>query len=179
MTSSIWYWYNSLRMANCIFQGVTGYDFQIKVRRKAKIRNWYNQVPDLTQDTVWESDKNTTKRHKQERQDVSPFLAGVHKATRHTQRHIQIKLIHKRSNALERSVRELLEGFNYFNGSNFTLNYDMEKNTPIFGSHERPLTHSLIISIVLTNSVDRDEMPHYVAFYLDINCLQNYENRSC
>ena len=30
-----------------------------KVRKVAKIRNRYNQVPHLTQDTTWESDKNT------------------------------------------------------------------------------------------------------------------------
>ena len=29
----------------------------IKVRKKANIRNRYNQAPHLTQDTVWESDK--------------------------------------------------------------------------------------------------------------------------
>ena len=28
-----------------------------KVSKKAKIRNWYNQVPHLTLDTTWESDK--------------------------------------------------------------------------------------------------------------------------
>ena len=30
-----------------------------KVREKAKIRNLYNQVPHLTQDTIWEEDKST------------------------------------------------------------------------------------------------------------------------
>ena len=29
----------------------------VKVSKKAKIRNQYNQVPHLTQDTIWESDK--------------------------------------------------------------------------------------------------------------------------
>ena len=38
----------------------------IKVRKAANIRNRYNQVPHLTQDTRWESDKNTIKHHKQE-----------------------------------------------------------------------------------------------------------------
>ena len=42
-----------------------------------KIRNRYNQVPHLTHDTTWESDKNKIKHHKQE---VSPFPAGDHKA---------------------------------------------------------------------------------------------------
>ena len=37
------------------------------VEKKAtKIRNRYNQVPHRTQDTTWESDKNTIKHHKQE-----------------------------------------------------------------------------------------------------------------
>ena len=34
----------------------------IKVK-KAKIRNQYNHVPHLTQDIIWESDKNTRKYH--------------------------------------------------------------------------------------------------------------------
>ena len=29
-----------------------------KVKKTAKIRNQYNQVPHLTRDTIWESDKN-------------------------------------------------------------------------------------------------------------------------
>ena len=37
-----------------------------KVRKTAKIRNKYNQVPHLTQDTTWESDKITIRHHKQE-----------------------------------------------------------------------------------------------------------------
>ena len=41
--------------------------------KKAKIRNRYNQVPYLTQDTVLESDKKTRKHHKQEEsQEVNP-----------------------------------------------------------------------------------------------------------
>ena len=30
----------------------------VRVRKLAKIRNSYNQVPHLTKDTTWESDKN-------------------------------------------------------------------------------------------------------------------------
>ena len=37
-----------------------------KVRKTAKIRNQYNQVPHLTQDTTWESDNITIRHHKQE-----------------------------------------------------------------------------------------------------------------
>ena len=38
----------------------------IKIRKAAKIMNRYNQVPHLTQDTTWESDKNTINHHNQE-----------------------------------------------------------------------------------------------------------------
>ena len=37
-----------------------------KVIKLAKIKNRYNQVPHLTKDTTWESDKNTIKHHKRE-----------------------------------------------------------------------------------------------------------------
>ena len=53
------------------------------VRKVAKIRNRYNQVPHLTQDTTWESDKYTIKH--QERQEVSPFPAGDQKAAMNRQ----------------------------------------------------------------------------------------------
>ena len=48
---------------------------KIKVRKKAKLRNRYNQVPHLTQDTngkVTNSQLDITN----ERQEVSPFIAG-------------------------------------------------------------------------------------------------------
>ena len=50
---------------------------QFKERKAAQIRTRYNQVLHLTQDTTWESDKNTIKLHNQE---VSPFPAGDHRA---------------------------------------------------------------------------------------------------
>ena len=49
------------------------------VIKVAKIKNRYNQVPHLTQNTTWKSDKNTIKYHK-ESQEVSSFPAGDHKA---------------------------------------------------------------------------------------------------
>ena len=60
----------------------------IEVSKGAKIRNRYNQVPHLTQDTnlkVTDSQLDTTN----ESQKVSPFPAGDHKAQikRRTQRH--------------------------------------------------------------------------------------------
>ena len=51
-----------------------------KVEGKAKIMNIYNQVPHLTQDTIWESYKNT-RNHKS--QKVNPFLASDHNDTIH------------------------------------------------------------------------------------------------
>ena len=51
----------------------------IKVSKGSKIRNRYNQVPHLNQDTngkVTNSQLDTTN----ERQRASPFLAGDHKA---------------------------------------------------------------------------------------------------
>ena len=63
-----------------------------KVSKGAKIRNRYNQVPYLTQDTngkVTNSQLDTTN----ESQEVSPFPAGDHKAhiNRRTQRHSKHK----------------------------------------------------------------------------------------
>ena len=53
------------------------------VKNKAKIKNRYNQVPHLTQDTAWESDKNTRKHHIQESQEVSSFPTSDNKDARH------------------------------------------------------------------------------------------------
>ena len=63
-----------------------------KIRKGAKIRNRYNQVPDLTQDTngkVPNSQLDTTN----ESQEVSPFPASDHKAhiNRRAQRHSKHK----------------------------------------------------------------------------------------
>ena len=54
----------------------------MKSKKKVKIRNLYNQVPQLTQDTIGESDKIKRKHHTQESQEVSPFHAIDHKAAR-------------------------------------------------------------------------------------------------
>ena len=50
----------------------------IQVSKKVKIRNQYNHVPLLAQDSTWESEKNTRELHIQASQDVSPFPAGDH-----------------------------------------------------------------------------------------------------
>ena len=50
------------------------------IKKRAAIRNRYNQVSNLTQDNTWESDYNTRKHHIQESQEASPFPAGGHNA---------------------------------------------------------------------------------------------------
>ena len=52
--------------------------YNIEVKKKAKIRNQYNQVPHLTRFTIWESDKTTSEHHPQESLEVCPFPAGDH-----------------------------------------------------------------------------------------------------
>ena len=49
-----------------------------EIRKAAKIRNRYNQVPHLTQDTIWDGEKNTNITNKS--LEVGPFLAGDHRA---------------------------------------------------------------------------------------------------
>ena len=68
------------------------YSLYTKVIKGAKIRNRYNQVPHLTQDTngkVTNSQSDTTN----ESQEVSPFPAGDHKThiNRCAQRHSKDK----------------------------------------------------------------------------------------
>ena len=50
-----------------------------EVRKTARIRNQYSQVPHLSQDTKWESNKITLNITNKS-QEVSPFSPGDHKA---------------------------------------------------------------------------------------------------
>ena len=81
-----------------------GYLLELEVSKGAKIRNRYNQVRHLTQDTngkVTNSQSDTTN----ESQEVSPFPAGDHKAliNRRAQRHSKHKTEQKR----KRSTKEV------------------------------------------------------------------------
>ena len=79
----------SSTMHNNIF---TQAEISAIVSKGAKIRNRYNQVPHLTQDTngkVTNSQLDTIN----ESQEVSPFPAGDHKA--HINRHVQRHSKHK------------------------------------------------------------------------------------
>ena len=107
-----------------------------KVSKGAKIRNRYNQVPHLTQDTnrkVTNSQLDSTN----ESQEVSPFPAGDHKT--HINRRAQRHSKHKTEKKHKRSTKEvppwngqqniLLEGLSRFNDANHTLNSDVDQDT--------------------------------------------------
>ena len=61
MYSVLFVFHNSSYLS--FFSFLVGDDL-LKVRNVANIRNQYNQVPHLTHDTTWESNKNTIKHHK-------------------------------------------------------------------------------------------------------------------
>ena len=97
----------------------------INVRKKAKFRNLHvnKQVPHLTQDTIWERDKHTRKHHIQKSQEVSHFQAGEHNAAKNrldciTDKHEThiTKRIYKKAQPRRRSVKQILEGLNMFDG---------------------------------------------------------------
>ena len=79
-------------------------DVDKPVSKGAKIRNRYNQVPHLTQDTKWESGKLTVDTTN-ESQEVSPFPAGDHKA--HINRRAQRHSKHKTEQKHKRSTKEV------------------------------------------------------------------------
>ena len=88
----------------------------LKVSKGAKIRNRYNQVPHLTQDTNGKA-TNSQLDNTNESQEASPFPAGDHKA--HINRRAQRHSKHKTEQKHKRSTK---------------------------GLHERPLTYQCIIS---------------------------------
>ena len=79
--------------------------------------------------------QNTRKHHIQESQEITPFPAGDHKAAINTQdsmsskheKHIS-KRIHKRSTALERSIKKILEDLNMFDRTNRSLIINMDQD---------------------------------------------------
>ena len=81
-----------------------------KVRKTAMVINLYDQEPHLSQNTKWESNKITINITNNS-QRVSPFPIGDHKAAVNGResmvniRALTTQMIHKRSTALERSVK--------------------------------------------------------------------------
>ena len=90
---------------------------------KAKIRNQYNQVPQLTRDTIWESDKNTIKHNTQEIQEVSHFLGCKE------QQRQKWKGSTKEAPPWNGQQKQILEGLNMFNGTNLTLSSGVDQYT--------------------------------------------------
>ena len=95
----------------------------MKVRKTAKIRKRYNQVPHLTLDTTWESNKNTINITNKS-QEVNPFPAGYHKAAMNRRQSMR-NTRHKNTNDPQKMYRLgtvskniLLEGLNRFHGAN-------------------------------------------------------------
>ena len=92
----------------------------IKVRKTARIRNGYNQVPHLSQDTKWESNKITINNINKS-QEVSPFPSTScdHKAAMNRRE----SMTNTRHNLKKKSTKEvppwiniLLEGPNQLHG---------------------------------------------------------------
>ena len=75
----------------------------MKLRKKAKIRKRYYQVPHLTQDTAWESYKNTINITNKS-QEVSPFPAGDHKAVMNRRKSMR-NTRHKNTNDPQKKYR--------------------------------------------------------------------------
>ena len=96
--------------------------FHSKVRKKARIRNRYNQVLHLSQDTKWERNK-ITKNITKKSQEVSPFPSGDHKAVKNRRESMTNTGINNTNNQ-QRKYRLgtvikiiLLEGLNLFHGA--------------------------------------------------------------
>ena len=89
----------------------------------------------LNSDVDQETFGEVTKHNKHDSQEVSPFPAGDNKASKNRHdRHdsttnTNMKHNHKRSTALERSVKIfLLEGLNLFHGANSNLSSDVDQD---------------------------------------------------
>ena len=95
---------NSSAANHNFISSVLSSTYPFKVSKGAKIRNRYNQVPHLTQDTkgkVTNSQLDTTN----ESQEVSPFPAGDH--TAHINRRAQRHRKHKTEQKHKRSTKEV------------------------------------------------------------------------
>ena len=87
-----------------------------KVRKAIRIRNLYNHVPHLFQDTQWESNKITIKIPNKS-QEVSPFPSGDHNAAmnrRESMTNTRHKILHHLGTV---SKNMILVGLNRFHGA--------------------------------------------------------------
>ena len=100
-----------------------------KVRKTANISNQNNQVPHLTQDTTWESDKITIRHHKQKPrgqtfpsrrpQGSNAWQTPGIKYTNDPQKKYHLGTVNKK----------ILEGSNRFHNTSLTLSSDVDQDT--------------------------------------------------
>ena len=133
------------------------------------IRNLYNRVLHMTQDTVCESDKtqeNSTyiqtyihTREPRTQPSPSRWPQGCREQTKQygkDKHKTQIaKMIPKRSIDLQRQVRKLQQGLNIVHGTNLTHNPGVDQDTQMFSSHKRSLctnstTYHLLVHMLCT-----------------------------
>ena len=98
--------------------------YRYKVQKTAKIRKRYSQVPHLTQDTTWESNKNTINitnksqvTTKQQWTDAKAWQTQDINITNDPQKKYRLGMVSKNI---------LLEGLNRFHSSNLTLSSDVD-----------------------------------------------------
>ena len=108
----------------------------MQVKKTARLNNRYNQVPHLSQDTKWESNKITI-NITDKSLEVSPFPSGDNKATMNrresmTNRRYKYnvtQIIQKRSTALEWSVKHFTGGLKLVSRrANLTPSSDMDQD---------------------------------------------------
>ena len=87
------------------------------------IRKRYNQVPHLTQNTIWKV-ANSQLDITNESQEVSPFPAIINRrAQKHNKHMTEIRgMIHKRNKNI------LLEGLNLLHSANLTLSSNVDQD---------------------------------------------------
>ena len=108
--------------------GITSYKTDLSKKKTAKIRNQYNQVSHLTQDTTWESDKIAIRHHKHDKQEPrgQPFRnrwpQGSNEQTwKHDKHKTNDPQKKYRLGTVCKNI--LLEGLNKFHGANLALKY--------------------------------------------------------
>ena len=155
------------------------YSTEFKVRKAAKIRNRYNQVPHLTQDTTWESDKNTIKHHKQEprglklsiRQNVSCLVSDfdqpIYPEIEHTCTTLSVDYIGEMISICFFSSRLWFSYVSILGGIQRTLKIQITEN--IFLVMRNVVSFSLPMRSPIFDCVQNDRLRHYdnkVAIYI-------------
>ena len=85
----------------------------------------YNQLPHLTQDTIWESDKNTRKHQIQESQEVSQAAKNRQDSLTRNTNNKKDPQKKNRHGTVSKEITQL-EGLNLFGSTNLTLISDVD-----------------------------------------------------